>query len=311
MSTHARPLAEWLSAASDEQLATLFSVRRVRADAGWQDFFDAAEALLDPASIARVLPLLTCGEAMALLAAATAPATGHSAQRATLESLALLRPDGTPFPPVVAAIADRPEPTALSLSAPTPATDAETAHAAERAFTTVSALADLLLLAREKPFALLAGGNVSAGEKRQLSESGVTAESIDGLIAIAVDSGLVAPDARRLRTTPRTEEWLRSPVADRWSALVEGFRDALPAGCARQTAGGCPRRPGRKLTRGTPPGPIAAPRCSSARVCSGSSPTAAANPFGRHRSAEARASMPLRSSHCSRTRSIASSSRTT
>ncbi|WP_311259646.1 helicase-associated domain-containing protein [Microbacterium sp. WCS2018Hpa-9] len=240
MSTHARPLAEWLSAASDEQLTTLFSARRVRADAGWQDFFDAAEALLDPASITRVLPLLTHAEAVTLLAAATAPATEHAAQRATLESLALLRPDGAPFPPVGTAIADRPEPTPLSLSAPTPATDAETAHAAERAFTTVSALADLLLLAREKPFALLAGGNVSAGEKRQLSDSGVTPESIDALIAIAIDSGLVAPDARRLRTTPRTEEWLRSPVADRWSVLVEGFRDALPRGVRTSDGGWLP-----------------------------------------------------------------------
>ncbi|MFJ2542865.1 helicase-associated domain-containing protein [Microbacterium sp. NPDC087589] len=240
MSTHARPLAEWLSAASDEQLTTLFSSRRVRVDAGWQDFFDAAEALLDPASIARVLPLLTHGEAAMLLAAATTPATEQSAHRATLESLALLRPDGAPFPPVVAAIADRPEPTPLDLSAPTPATDAETAHAAERAFTTVSALADLLLLAREKPFALLTGGNVSAGEKRQLSESGVTAESIDALIAIAIDSGLVAPDARRLRTTRRTEEWLRSPVADRWSTLVEGFRDALPRGVRTSDGGWLP-----------------------------------------------------------------------
>lgn len=240
MSTHARPLAEWLSAASDEQLTTLLSARRVRADAGWQDFFDAAEALLDPASIARVLPMLTHGEAAMLLAAATTPATEQSAHRATLESLALLRPDGAPFPPVVAAIADRLEPTPLDLTAPTPATDAETAHAAERAFTTVSALADLLLLAREKPFALLTGGNVSAGEKRQLSESGVTAESIDALIAIAIDSGLVAPDGRRLRTTPRTEEWLRSPVADRWTALVEGFRDALPRGVRTPDGGWLP-----------------------------------------------------------------------
>lgn len=240
MSTHARPLAEWLSAASDEQLTTLFSARRVRADAGWQDFFDAAEALLDPASIARVLPLLTHGEAATLLAASTTPVSEHSAQRATLESLALLRPDGAPFPPVVAAIADRPEPTPLSLSTPMPATDGETAHAAERAFTTVSSLADLLLLAKEKPFALLTGGNISAGEKRQLSESGVTAESIDALIAIATDSGLVAPDARRLRTTPRTEEWLRSPVADRWSVLVEGFREALPRGVRTSEGGWSP-----------------------------------------------------------------------
>ena len=77
MSTHARPLAEWLSEASDEQLTTLFSVRRVRADAGWQDFFDAAEALLDPTSIARILPLLTHSEAVSLLAAAAAPVTEH------------------------------------------------------------------------------------------------------------------------------------------------------------------------------------------------------------------------------------------
>jgi hypothetical protein len=230
MSTHARPLAEWLSAASDEQLTSLLSARRVRPDAGWQDFFDAAEALLDPASLARVLPTLTQGEATTLLAAATAPVTEQSAERATLERLALLRPDGAPFPPVAAAIADRPEPTSHIEATPAPATDAETAHAAERAFTTVSALADLLLLAREKPFALLAGGNVSAGEKRQLSESGVTTEWIDALIAIAIDSGLVAPDARRLRTTPQTEQWLRSSVGDRWRTLVQGFRDALPRG---------------------------------------------------------------------------------
>ncbi|AKV86188.1 hypothetical protein AKG07_07670 [Microbacterium sp. CGR1] len=240
MSTHARPLAEWLSAASDEQLSTLFTARRVRPDVNWQDFFDAAEALLDPASLARVLPTLTRDEAAALLAFAASPASEHSAQRETLESLALLRPDGAPFPPVVTAVADRAEPSAPSDTVPEPTTDTETAHAAERAFTTVSTLADLLLLAREKPFTLLAGGNVSAGEKRQLGESGVVAESIDALIAIAVDSRLVAPDARRLRTTPQTEEWLRSSVADRWSTLVEGFRDALPRGLRTADGGWIP-----------------------------------------------------------------------
>ncbi|MEV7608098.1 helicase-associated domain-containing protein [Microbacterium sp. NPDC089320] len=238
MSTHARPLAEWLSAASDDQLTTLFSARRVRSDAEWQDFFDAAEALLDPASIARVLPTLTRDEAATLVAASARPVSERSAQRATLESLALLRPDGSPFPPVTLAIADRPAPAPVGAGVgdSAPATDIATAHAAERAFTTVSTLADLLLIAREKPFALLAGGNISAGEKRQLSEQGVAAESIDALIAIALDARLVASDARRLRTTPQTEEWLRSSVADRWSTLVDGFRDALPRGL--RTAGG-------------------------------------------------------------------------
>ncbi|MBS1906981.1 MAG: hypothetical protein JST33_10540, partial [Actinobacteria bacterium] len=63
MSTHARLLAEALSARTDEELATLFGRREVRADAHWHDFFDAAEALLDPASVARVLPRLTRAEA--------------------------------------------------------------------------------------------------------------------------------------------------------------------------------------------------------------------------------------------------------
>lgn len=127
MSTHARPLAEWLSAASDEQLSTLFTARRVRPDVNWQDFFDAAEALLDPASLARVLPTLTRDEAAALLAFAASPASEHSAQRETLESLALLRPDGAPFPPVVTAVADRAEPSAPSDTVPEPTTPGRTA----------------------------------------------------------------------------------------------------------------------------------------------------------------------------------------
>lgn len=242
MSTHARPLAEWLSEASDERLTALFTARRVRPDAGWQDFFDAAEALLDAGSLARVLPVLTHSEATALHAAASeaTPAPEHTPQRRALDDLALLRPDGTPFPPVVAALTDREAPAPLDESVPSTAGEAETAHAAERAFTTVSALADLLLLARDRPFALLAGGGVSAGEKRLLGESGVAAESIDALVAIAVDSALVAPDGRRLRTTPHTEEWLRASVADRWSALVGGFRDALPRGVRTADGGWMP-----------------------------------------------------------------------
>ncbi|KQR37077.1 MULTISPECIES: helicase-associated domain-containing protein [Microbacterium] len=242
MSTHARPLAEWLSAASDEQLASLFTARRVRPDAAWNDFFDAAEALLDPGSLARVLPSLTHDEATTLAAAAAGgePVVETTPQRDALKSLALLRPDGAPFTPVIAALADRAAPAPLDVSPPRAASEADTAHAAERAFTTVAALADLLLLARERPFALLTGGTVSAGEKRLLAESGVAAESVDALIAIADGSDLVAPEGRRLRTTARAEEWLRSSVADRWSTLVTGFRDALPRGVRTDDGGWLP-----------------------------------------------------------------------
>lgn len=231
MTTHARPLAEWLAAASDADLAHLFAARGVRPDAGWQDFFDAAEALLDTGSLARVLPGLSQREAIVLHdAAASGTPAPPSPQRTALERLALLRPDGTPPPPVAAAVADRPRPEPQEAPEPVPATDSAEAHAAERAFTTVSTLADLLLLARERPFALLTGGTVSAGEKRLLSEAGVSAETVDALVALAADAGLLHRDERRLRTTALTEEWLSSSVSDRWTVLVLGFRQALPRG---------------------------------------------------------------------------------
>ncbi|MEE6388354.1 helicase-associated domain-containing protein [Microbacterium paraoxydans] len=235
MSTHARPLADHLAAASDDELAALMSARGIRPDAGWQDFFDGAEALLEPSSIARALPTLTAAEAAALVDAAAGGAVG--AERERLTALALLRPDGTPHPPVAEAVAGKARPAVLD-ETPAPASTASVAaHAAERAFTTVGALADILLLAREQPFALLMGGAVSAGQKRQLAEAGLAVESIDPLVALAVRAGLAAPIDRLLRTTPAAEEWLRSPATTRWSVLATAFRDALPRG-VRSGAGG-------------------------------------------------------------------------
>lgn len=235
MTAHARPLADWLAAASDEELLHLFTERRVRADVGWHDFFDAAEALLDPASLAKVLPTLTGPEAAALLRAAAGDDPGD--ERDALIALALLRPDGTPPAPVIAALSGRtapPETTATSVPA---APEDLSAHAAERAFTTVSILADLLLVARDSPFALLAGGTVSAGEKRQLTENGLPTEVIDPLLGIAVDARLAVIDGRRLRTSTAAEEWLRSSAPARWSVLATAFRDALPRG-VRSADGG-------------------------------------------------------------------------
>ena len=63
MSSHARPLAEALAARSDDEVAELFARREVRPDAPWEDFFDAAEALLETASITRLLPRLSAEEA--------------------------------------------------------------------------------------------------------------------------------------------------------------------------------------------------------------------------------------------------------
>ncbi|WP_102194194.1 helicase-associated domain-containing protein [Microbacterium aurantiacum] len=237
MSTHARPLADWLAASSDAELAALFTARGVRTDAGWNDYFDAAEALLEPASLARMLPRLTLREAAALRIAVDGGDAG--AERAGLTALGLLRPDGTPYPPVLALVAGRSVPDGVAGEPRSPASEESAARAAESAFTTVTSLADLLLHARETPLALLAGGGVSAGEKRLLAESGVPAESIDSLLAIAVDADLVRADGRRLRVSAETEHWLHAGVGDRWERLAEGFLQALPRGL-RQDAGGWP-----------------------------------------------------------------------
>lgn len=235
MSTHARPLADWLAAASDEELLHLLSARGVRPDVAWQDFFDAAEALLDTTALSRTLPTLTAAEAAGLLRAAAGDDPGP--QRAALTALALLRPDGAPYGPVAALLAGRPAPEIHDAAAATPSPDTASAHAAERAFTTVSVLADLLLIARETPFALLTGGTLNAGEKRQLADAGVPAETVDTLVTIAIDAGLAVAGDRRLRTTASAETWLRSSVADRWAVLATSFRDALPRG-VRSPGGG-------------------------------------------------------------------------
>ncbi|MGW9157800.1 helicase-associated domain-containing protein [Microbacterium sp. NPDC055665] len=236
MSTHARPLADWLSAASDDDLRRLFAARRVRPDVSWQDFFDAAESLLDPASLSKVLPSLTAAEARALMDAASGEGAGVLQENLT--ALALLRPDGTPYPPVAAALAGRPVPdVSAAQPAADPSSETASAHAAERAFTTVAVLADLLLVARENPFSLLTGGGVNAGEKRQLGEAGVPVEIVDTLVSIALESGLAVAADRRLRSTRAAEDWLRSSAVTRWSVLATSFRDALPRG-VRSRGGG-------------------------------------------------------------------------
>jgi len=252
MSTHARLLAEALSARTDEELATLFARREVRPDAPWHDFFDAAEALLDPSSVARILPRLTRAEAIALAhaAAGVAPRGGAGGdagpEAAGLNALALLSPSGEDVPPSVAtAIAGRdlsaaaapPDDRAEAAESPV-AGEAAAARAAERAFTTVATIADALLLAEEGPLALLAGGTVGQSEKRRLAERGLPDDGalLDDLLALGIAAGLLRPVERSLQLAADGADWLQLPGPQRWARLVSGFRDALPA--ALRTADG-------------------------------------------------------------------------
>lgn len=235
MSTHARPLAVWLATATDAQLVALFEARAVRDDVPWADFFDAAEALLEPASIERMLPTLPLAQAIALHRTTTGATAAEQAE--SLIALALLRPDGTPPTPVADAVVSREAPVETDRTDAESATEESAARAAERAFTSVAAIADLLLLTVDAPLALLTDGRLSAGEKRRIAELGVPADHLDALVTIALDAGLAAVGDRRLRTTRSGDAWLHLAASDRWSALAEAFRDALPVGL-RTPAGG-------------------------------------------------------------------------
>lgn len=241
MSTHARPLAEALSARTDEQLAALFRQRDVRPDASWNDFFDAAEALLDPASIAKILPRLTRAQASGLLDAATGADAGAAAD--ALRALALLPASGGPLPPsVAAAVAGRTIPPTEAPDAPQEADEPAVARAAERAFTTVATLADTLLLAEEGPLPLLAAGTVGLSEKRRLVERGLPDDAalLDDVLALGIGAGLLRPIDRSLHLSEDGAAWLRLAGLERWARLVAGFRAALPEALRTSEGGWIP-----------------------------------------------------------------------
>lgn len=228
MSTHARPLADRLAAASDAQLEQLLRRRGVRPDVDWDDFFDAAEALLEPGSIERGLKALTRDEARLLhdIVDGTRQGDPRVADAGIPEDLALIDAHGRAPVPVAAQVHDLPAvPDAPPTAAPR-ASDAVSARAAERAFTTVGGLADLLLATRSTPLTLVATGTLSASERRRFGEG----DDLDQLRVLAELAGLARPVDRRLRITTAADEWLAASFAPRWARLAAAFRDALPAG---------------------------------------------------------------------------------
>ncbi|WP_439902653.1 helicase-associated domain-containing protein [Microbacterium azadirachtae] len=241
MSTHARLLAEALSARTDDQLAALFRRREVRPDASWNDFFDAAEALLDPSSVAKALPRLTRQEAEGLRAAVSGGDAGGAT--GALRTLALLPPtDGPVAPSVAAAVAGRELPERHRPETSQGLDDAAVARAAERAFTTVATLADALLLAEEGPLALLAAGTVGLSEKRRLIDRGLPDDAalLDDVLGLAAGAGLLLPVERTLRLSDAGAVWLRLAGPARWARLVGGFRASLPAALRTQEGGWIP-----------------------------------------------------------------------
>lgn len=222
MSTYARPLADRLAAASDAQLERLLRDRRVSPDAAWDDFFDAAEALLEVPSIERALAALPRADALDVRRAVDSAPDAAGIRPV----LGLVYEDGTVPQPVAAAVTGQPEIPDIGEHSPARSPATVEARAAERAFTTIGALADLLLATRSAPLALVASGGISATEKRRLADGG----QLDDLRALAETAGLAHPVDRELRITRSAETWLTTSFCPRWTAVADAFRRSLPEG---------------------------------------------------------------------------------
>ncbi|MBW9093277.1 helicase-associated domain-containing protein [Microbacterium jejuense] len=238
MGSDARALATRLADLDDAALAETLAARGVSPHVAWHDFFDAAEALLDPVQLDRALTRLDRSELIAL-------AAGRALAGGDADLLALTDADGAPYDAVAdriaAAAASRPDAfaPAAPAAAPTPADARSAAAAAERAFTTAGSLADVLLACLHTPLARTGAGAVSAVDRRRLTDAGAIAapDHLEDLLTSAADAGLAVARDREWVVTDAGEAWLQTPTPQRWEAIAEGFRASLPRGI-RTAAGG-------------------------------------------------------------------------
>ncbi|MFV0375492.1 helicase-associated domain-containing protein [Microbacterium sp.] len=231
-----RALADSLTALDDETLAGLFLVRQVPAAAGWDDLLDAAESLLDPASLDLGYAALTRADADALTDALTPAPRGtvpSGPPRDALRRAGLIGDDGVPFDAVRTH-----RPVAItSAGAASPGAPATDAELAERAFHAAASLADIIDVATRTPLARIGTGALGATDRRRLVDIGAAddADAADELLAIAEIAGLIAPDARRWLVTEASIPWLHDGTIERWGHVARRLGDALPRGLAEGT----------------------------------------------------------------------------
>ncbi|MFE4950425.1 helicase-associated domain-containing protein [Leifsonia sp. NPDC056665] len=259
-------LAARLRALPDDELAALLRARPVRR-AGISDFFDLAEALLDPESVQRALApldrlrlatLAVLGEAdgAQTVEGITTRLGGHPATAGTtteavratvdaLAALALLHPadDGAAaYDAVTARLAawpalGLPRPAALLDTAPPavpePLTPAELAAserlAAERAFEAVAGVSELLTeLGREGARELQKGGLALPAAKRLADALAVDAAVVPVALSVAARAGLAAVADGLWLPTAAVAAWQHSTTADRWRDLAGAWLAGLP-----------------------------------------------------------------------------------
>ncbi|TFB48903.1 helicase-associated domain-containing protein [Cryobacterium tagatosivorans] len=102
--------------------------------------------------------------------------------------------------------------------------------ATERAFTAVSAIAELITeLSREPARELSRGGLGLPDTKRLAMVMSVELDAVAPLVAAAARSGLIAHSNGHWLGTEAGEAWMLEGTTRRWAALARAWHDALPA----------------------------------------------------------------------------------
>jgi hypothetical protein len=257
-------LAGNLRGLPDAALEELLTERRVAPSARAQDFFDLAELLLDPSSIRSALQRLDRPTLSVLAAATKSPlAAAQIAERLSafgaqevnsdeVENRAafaanralIARVDGgyasvdavdavlDTWPssgvPIAEQLASAPAP-----SLPAPASEASHAltdlSAAEHAFQTTSASAELLLELLANPARELGKGGPALPERKRLATAmQVHGHTIDAYLDLTVRAGLVSHVPGLWLTAPGGEDWLSLTAQERWRILAAAWLEALP-----------------------------------------------------------------------------------
>jgi hypothetical protein len=261
-------LAAQLRGLPREELASALQSREFDV-AGVRDLFDLAEALLAQDSVDQALSRLDRRH-LAVLAAASAAADDHgdttaSAVRDELERLgasgqlmdasagllgelasSLLvvpSPSHVHVPTAVTARitahTGRDLPSAADLAAPAPPVLAAVddvnrslleRRAAETAYATVAATAELLAELGNQPARELAKGGLALPDSKRLAESsGIPLESLPRLFHRADEAGLVVRDGAFWLESDVGAAWTQQSAAARWRRLAECWRDRIPA----------------------------------------------------------------------------------
>ena len=254
-------LAGQLRTLSDAALAELLTAREIRGT-GIRDFFDLADALLDPAAIQHALGRLdrstlatlaalgelgpvTEADAAAHLTTLGADAALLPERLATAARLALLTQHLGRWV-VPASVAEQLQlwpslglPSLhelVSLSAPaalSPVSGVDvkfTDHvASENAFQTTTSIAELIAtLDLESARELARGGIALPDSKRLAAAMGVDLDRVSGLLDIASRAGLVALDSGRWMPAEASRTWMVDSSGERWALLATAWLERLP-----------------------------------------------------------------------------------